>query len=280
MAHGADPNLRAYYEEGREQSRLDGSFGQLEFLRTKEILRRHLPPPGVTVADIGGGPGQYSIWLGDEGYRVVHRDIIPLHVEQTIAVAKERGISLESAVGDARSLDMADESVDAVLVLGPLYHLPSRSDRVMALREAHRVVRQGGPVFVAAISRWAPLLDGILVNRMYREYPEAVSLLGDVEATGILQPLAHGGFSGYCHRPEELLTESREAGLEHLDLVLVEGLGFALLDLDERWANPEDRERVLDAARRIERVPELLGLGPHLILTARRTPTEEARVPP
>jgi hypothetical protein len=52
--------------------------------------------------------------------------------------------------------------------------------------------------------------------------------------------------------------------------VAVEGIAFALSDLEERWANPVDRERLLDAARRIERVAELLGLGPHLLLTARR----------
>lgn len=60
-------------------------------------------------------------------------------------------------------------------------------------------------------------------------------------------------------------------GLERVDLVCVEGLGFALLDFDERWIQPAERERILDAARRVERIPELLGLGPHLILRARRS---------
>ena len=58
--------------------------------------------------------------------------------------------------------------------------------------------------------------------------------------------------------------------LEVDDLVGVEGLAFALSDLEERLADPVGRAVVLDAARAIERVPELLGLGPHLLATARR----------
>lgn len=266
-----DPDVFAYYEEGQEHRRLDSSRGQLEFVRTQEILRRHLPARGTAVADVGGGAGQYSVWLASDGYQVLLRDLIPLHIDQATALATKCGVTLDAGVSDARALDIDDEAVDAVLLLGPLYHLADRRDRIRALKEARRIVRPGGPVFVAAISRWAPLLDGILVNRLYRHHPEAVSLLADgVIPTGVLPPLFPRSFTGFCHRPQELASESAEVGLEYIDLVAVEGLAFALSDLDERWADSEDRERILDAARRIERVEELLGLGPHLLLTARR----------
>jgi SAM-dependent methyltransferase len=270
MSFPSDPSVEAYYGLGLEHSRLESPLGQLEFERSQEILRRHLPAAEATIADIGGGAGHYGVWLASEGYRVLHRDLMPLHVEQAAALAAARAVVLDTAVGDARALDIADASVDAVLMLGPQYHLPDRRERVTALREAHRVVRPDGPVFVAAISRWAPLLDGIVVKRSYRGHPEVVDLLGVVESSGVLPPLFPGDFSGFCHRPDELLSEATEAGLNHVDLVLVEGLAFALHDLFERWANPADRKWILDAARRIERVPELLGLGPHLLLTTRR----------
>ena len=51
-------------------------------MRTRQIIARHLPPPPATVADIGGGPGRYSVWLATLGYRVLHRDVVPLHVDQ------------------------------------------------------------------------------------------------------------------------------------------------------------------------------------------------------
>src|SRR5215475_2885341 len=80
--------LHAYYERGEEADRLARSgAGRLEFERTQEIVLRHLPPPPATVADIGGGPGRYSIWLAGLGYRVVHRDVVPLHIEQLAAAA-------------------------------------------------------------------------------------------------------------------------------------------------------------------------------------------------
>jgi SAM-dependent methyltransferase len=167
--------MHEYYELGKEADRLSSSgAGRLEFERTQEIVLRHLPPPPATVADIGGGPGRYALWLAGLGYRVLHRDLVPLHVEQVLAAAGTAagaawlaGPAIESAVSDARSLDLADASVDAVLLLGPLYHLTRRADRVQALREAARVVRPGGPVFGAAISRWATRLDGMLRMRIY-----------------------------------------------------------------------------------------------------------------
>ena len=69
---------------------------------------------------------------------------------------------VRTAVGDARSLDLPDSSVDAVLLLGPMYHLRERADRIRTLREARRVVRDRGPIFIATISRWAARLDGVL----------------------------------------------------------------------------------------------------------------------
>jgi SAM-dependent methyltransferase len=264
-----DAALQDHYALGRERDRLDDPAGVVEFERTKEILLRHLPAPTSLVADIGGGPGRYSLWLAGRGHRVEHRDLVALHVDQLRAAAGDDG-RVSSAVGDARRLDLADASVDAVLLLGPLYHLPRRQDRLRALAEAGRVVRPGGPVFVAAISRWAPRLAGELVERLYEPLPAMRAETPQVERTGRLPPLFPGSFTGYCHRPGQLRAELRAAGLEVVDLVGVEGLAFALADLDARLADPVARAVVLDAARAIERVPELLGLGPHLLATARR----------
>jgi SAM-dependent methyltransferase len=269
MGDPADP-LSDYYALGGERDRLTGSArGLLEFERTKEIVLRRLPAAPAVVADVGGGPGRYALWLAGRGYRVEHRDLMPLHVEQLRADAGDRD-PIGTAVADARELDLGDGSVDAVLLLGPVYHLRRRADRVRALREARRVVRPGGPVFVAAISRWAPRLDGVLALRLYESQPELRELVGEVERAGWLPPLFPGSFSAYCHRPGQLRAELAAAGLEVADLVSVEGLAFALADLDERMGDPLAWAVVLEAARAIERVPELLGIGPHLLATAVR----------
>jgi SAM-dependent methyltransferase len=272
------PAMHAYYELGKEADRLGARGpGRLEFERTQEIVLRSLPPAPAVVADIGGGPGRYALWLADLGYRVRHRDLVPLHVAQVTAAAAgftagaagaaDGGV--ESAVGDARVLDLADASVDAVLLLGPLYHL-DRADRVRTLREAGRIVRPGGPVFGAAITRWAARLDGVLTQRLYETEPDMEQMVAELERTGVLRPLGPGSFCGFTHRPEELRAEAQEAGLEVTDLVCVEGAAIMLADLTERGADPEAWRIVLDSARALERVPELMGVGPHLLVTARR----------
>ena len=264
--------MRTYYERGEESERLaDGAVGQLEFERTKEIVLRGLPSPPAVVADIGGGPGRYTHWLAGLGYQVLHRDLMPLHVAQ-LQRSRDASALIDSAVADARDLDLADASVDAVLLLGPLYHLLDRADRVRALAEAARVVRPGGPVFAAAITRWAARIDGMLRERIYLAHPQVLGLIDEVDRTGLLPALQEGGFSAFCHRPGELRAELAEAGLEVTDLVSVEGPAFILGDLDARLADPADWRVALDVARAIERVPELLGLGPHLLGTGIRPP--------
>lgn len=265
--------MRAYYQQGKERDRLIGPKGALEFQRTKEILQRRMPPAPAVVADIGGGPGRYALWLAGLGYTVEHRDLMALHVEQ---LQDQGNPSIRTAVGDARELDLPDASADAVLLLGPMYHLPKREDRVQALREARRVVRADGPIFVAAISRWAPRLDGVLQERLYEHEPNFLSLLPEIERTGELPPVVPNGFSGYTHRPADLADEVAAAGLQLDDLVGVEGLPLAASDMQTRAGDVIAWNILADAARAIERVPELLGLSPHLLATARQSPRPPA----
>jgi ubiquinone/menaquinone biosynthesis C-methylase UbiE len=153
-----DAEILAHYQEGAEQERLlRGGAGRLEYLRTRELLARYLPLAPATVLDVGGGAGVYALPLAREGYSVHLIDAVPLHVEQAREASNlQRDSPLAGAQeGDARRLAWDDESVDAVLLLGPLYHLTSRDDRLRALREAFRVVRPGGVVAAAAISRFA-----------------------------------------------------------------------------------------------------------------------------
>lgn len=273
MALDPGPALAAaHYDRGGEELRLSTGPGRLERERTEELLGRYLPPPPARVADIGAGPGAYSLWLAERGYAVIARDLMPLHVEQLRAAAGERGLNVHAEVGDARQLDLPDATADAVLLFGPLYHLLDRAGRLQVLREAARIVVPGGPVLAVAISRWAVILDGMLRLRLTEERPELVAVVDEVVRSGRLQPPGSGEFVAYCHRPEELRSEAAEAGLQEIALVSVEGPGAYLstADLEERWASPAARDLVLDVARRLEAVPELAGMGSHLLIAARR----------
>ncbi len=265
-----DPEIIAHYADRYDESaRLDGSaFDRVEALRTKEILLRHLPAPPAVVLDVGGGPGVYASWLSGLGYEVHLVDPVERHVEG--AMTREPP-PLSARVGDARSLDFDDGSADAVLLLGPLYHLPEKGDRFVALGEARRVLRQGGPVFVAGISRFASafdgLLDGLDEDAGFRRIVEQ-----DLE-TGIHRnPTDNPRFftTSYWHLPSGLAAEVEEAGFEDVEVLAVEGVAWVAPDLEARLADPGRREYLLGLIRRLEREPGIMGASPHMLAVGRK----------
>jgi SAM-dependent methyltransferase len=155
-----DAEIAAYYERGLERDRLASGRQRIEFLRIWDLLERCLPAAPARVVDVGGGAGAYAIPLAAAGYEVHLIDPVPLHVAQAAAASRQAGTPLAAiSAGDARELPVADGSAGAVLLLGPLYHLTSRDDRLTALREARRALRPGGVVIAKALSRFYPVFE-------------------------------------------------------------------------------------------------------------------------
>ncbi len=269
------PEILAHYAEGREAERLSLGHGPLEAERTRELLERHLPPAPGVILDVGGGPGAYACWLASHGYAVHLVDSMPLHVEQARqASARQPDHPLASVrLGDARRLDTADASADAVLLMGPLYHLTERGERLMALREARRVLRPGGLVLAVGISRFASLFSG-LADGLLGEPDASVIVAGDLRSGQHRNPTPRPEWftTAYFHHPEELPAEVQEAGFEIVETVGIEGIGWMLSDFLRRWADPTAREHLLVAARAVEREPSLLGTSAHIMTVGRRSP--------
>jgi ubiquinone/menaquinone biosynthesis C-methylase UbiE len=264
--------VEAFYALGLERSRLAEGAGVLELLRTQALLQRYLPASPALLADVGGGPGRYAIWLAQLGYRVHLVDPVPLHIEQARDAASRSGVALAGAeVGDARSLRLADASVDAILLLGPLYHLPETPDRLQALAEARRVCRPGGVIIAAAISRFASTLDGLRGGYL-EESAFAAIAAGDLRDGRHRNPTGNPAYftTAYFHHPDELAEECAAASLQHVATLAVEGPGWLLPDLDVRLADPRRREVLLAALASLEAEPTLLGVSAHLLAIARR----------
>jgi ubiquinone/menaquinone biosynthesis C-methylase UbiE len=229
----------------------------LERVRTQELLSRFLPAPPATVLDVGGGTGVHARWLAERGYRVHLIDPVDEHV-----AAADRIPGVSSVQGDARHLVQADQSQDAVLLLGPLYHLPDRRDRLAALREARRVVRPGAPIAAAGISRYATLMD---VGSDGRLTENLEPFVGQLHATGQFRGGVVGFTNAYFHLPEELQQELIDAGLHDVEVFGIEGpsgptlraLGMDCLD--------QRLDAAVRAAHMVEQDPRMIAASGHLL---------------
>lgn len=166
------PNLAVeqFYDSCAEREWLRMERHKMEFALNTRALREYLPARAA-ILDVGGGPGRYSIHLAQQGHEVTLLDLSAANVELGRRKAAEFGVSLRDCVhGDALDLSrFADQSFDAVLLMGPLYHLLEEADRARAVNEALRVLRPGGLLFAAFITRNAFLID------LLRAAPEELS---------------------------------------------------------------------------------------------------------
>lgn len=264
-----------HYDSVQERSRLFTHAGQLEFYRTKQIISGSLPRRRLIVLDIGGGPGAYACWLAKLGHTVHLVDPVPKHVQEArnASLSRRRGRLASATVGDARKLQFANESSHVVLLLGPLYHLVRKRDRLKALSEALRTLKPGGLLFVAAISRFASAHDGLF--RGFFKDPEFFKIVRrDLRAGQHRNPTDRPEYftTAFFHHPAELEAEIQEAGFALPRLYSVEGPAWMLPDFDGVWKNPTLRARLLDIVKAIENERSLIGQTAHILAVTRRTP--------
>lgn len=267
-----DSTIAAYYQQAPEEARLEQLPFRLEEIRTRELIQRHAPAPPTTVVDVGGAAGAYALWLAEAGYAVHLVD----PASRLVAEARRRSATAtrplaSCRVGDARALELADGCADFVLLLGPLYHLTEADDRGRALAEAGRILRPGGVLFAAAISRYASALDG-MARDLFVDPRFTAIVERDLQEGQHRNPTERLDYftTAYFHRPEDLRAEVQAAGFALEGVYGLEGPGWFLPDLAERWADPRRRDDLLRLARQLETEPSVTGISAHLLAVARR----------
>ncbi len=266
-------DVRAYYDSfgEREWLRLTRpDDGMLEFTLTCHTITTHLPD-GARVLDIGGGPGRYTIWLAEQGHHVVLADLSPQLIEiarAKIAASGAASCVEEIVVADACDLSRwPDGSFDAVLSLGPFYHLPEPADRDRAARELARVLRPQGLAFVALIPRYAFLRRTIAIadERSHVAQPEFVERL--LEHGIFLNDIAGRFTSGYGVHPNEVMPFFARYGFTMRALLATEGIApdlqGALAELATH--DPPTYRAALGVIIRTASDPSILGLANHLL---------------
>lgn len=269
-----DEKVLAIYNTGIEKNRLRKDLGLIEFERTKELLLEFLPKPPAVIYDIGGGYGEYAWYLASLGYEVHLFDISEKNIEMSKELASEySGISLKAAeVADARTITRCDNSADAILFMGPLYHIVEFDERILALKECYRILKPSGKIFSAAITRYATTLwatssygeknrlleDDDFCNMIFRELDDGHHIKSVNSAYG-------GIGRSFFHLPSELKDELFEAGFKNNDIRGVIGCGWLIPNLDEAWRNDKVRTTIMEIIRKTDRDENILGLSTHIL---------------
>lgn len=263
--------VRAYYDARGESEwyRLENPYeGAVE----QDLHRRafeELLPPGARVLDLGGGPGRWTIWLARRGHRVVLADLSPGLLEIARRELAEAGVEAEAVLEvDARDLGrFAAGEFDAVLALGPFYHLVTGADRELAAREVHRVLRPGGLLLATVMTRYSWLL-GVLLESGSRRLPDIRRLLAD----GVYRNDEPGRFTeAYLHRPAEVAPFFEANGFETVRVMASQSflhlVQEQVADLHEHDA--EAYGALLDIAYAAATDPSILGITGHILYAGR-----------
>lgn len=262
-----------FYNQGAEIGRLDRGLGKLEFCRTKEIIRPYLTVKR-TVYDVGGGIGMYSVWLAELGHRVHLLELAPAAVEY----AKEHQnaeFPYAAEVCDARSIPRGDESADLVLLMGPLYHLQSPEDRRKVMAEAYRVLKKGGILFSAGISKFSSTTWAVSTygeNNCLEDPAYQAMIREELTSGNHNRPKEYPRFlaRAFFHTPDQLRGELESAEFCTVKKCAIEGIAWFPPSLNEKWENGKSREILLDIIRKTESEESILGMSPHFMIVSKK----------
>ena len=269
--------VRAYYDSfgEREWMRLeDPDDGAVEFAITCHVLATTLPP-NARILDMGGGPGRYAIWLAQRGHRVVLADLSPelLFIARGKIEEAGMGTGIEEIVeADARNLSCwDDDSFDAVLSLGPFYHLTDVEERHCAAAELCRVLWPEGLAYIALMPRYAFLRHTLAIpderHHLAQEHFVARLMKDGVFINDIPGRFTHG--YGVC--PQEGEPFFQQLGARTLTLLatgsIVPDIQSVLVEFAED--DPATYEAVFELVFSVASDPCILGMAMYLLYVGR-----------
>ena len=278
-----DTAVLAGYNAGIERDRLRTGIGLIEFERTKEILLEKLPKPPAVIYDIGGAYGEYSWWLASLGYEVHLFDLSKTNIAMSAELATDYpGVKLASAtVCDARSIPWPDKSADAVLLMGPLYSITEYEERILAIRESRRLLKDDGILFSAALTPYSVLVPRIALyhidgtaKRRELDDPAVISMIERALEDGCYcnpeKKIASGLGSSHLHTAKALREELSEGGFDTATVHGIMGGAWLAPNLDELLANEETKAVLMKTVRMLDTHEEIIGLSGHLLAVSRK----------
>ena len=169
--------IEEFYNAINEDARLTSKHGSVEYLTTMKYIRESIA--GVddpAILEVGAGTGRYSVTLAKEGYRVTAVELVAHNLD--ILKSKLDGTErITPILGNALDLSfLPDGAFDLTMLLGPMYHLYTKDDKLQALREAVRVTKPGGRILVAYCMNEATVIQYVFGMNKLREVMDGLLL--------------------------------------------------------------------------------------------------------
>jgi S-adenosylmethionine-dependent methyltransferase len=262
-------DIAASYDRSVEDEDARLERHQLEYDLTWRYLTRYLPPV-CSILEIGAGTGRYTLALCRRGYSVTAVDLSAVLLErcqQRLAAERLQG-QVQFVVADARDLHAVPTTAfDAVLLMGPLYHLVFEEDRRQAVRQAADRLRSGGLLLSTHLSRLGILGDLMRRTPEWIERGEEVRSLLDSGRRP--DDLPRGGFRGYFARVSEIRPLYEAIGIHTVALA---GVDPAISADDESYNTLESprRDRWLDLLFEVSADETTVGASRHLLYIGRK----------
>lgn len=155
-------NLIKYYNKFNEDKRLTRRHGIIEYRTAMEYINKYLSTmTNPKIIDIGAGTGAYSIPLSEK-YDVTAIEL----VKHNLMTLKNKSNKVKAYLGTATDLSKFDDNTfDVVLLFGPMYHLISNEDKLKALSEAKRILKDNGLIFISYyMNEYAIITHGFIEN--------------------------------------------------------------------------------------------------------------------
>jgi len=262
-------DVAAFYDSNpdKEHGRLEEH--QLEYGLTWRYLHEYLPTQGA-VLEVGAATGRYTVELARRGYRVTAVDLSAALIERCRKNLTDEGLEsrVQLVVADARNLGAVEEGqFDAVLLMGPLYHLVEEADRKLALKETSDRLRVGGVIFSAFTSRFGVVAD--LIKGAPHWIEDQVHVRSLLESGKRPDNYQRGGFRGYFAHPSEIAPLHEALGFETLVVAGVE----PVISADDESYNrlpAEQRQLWLDLLYEISTERSIVGASRHLLYIGKK----------
>ncbi len=262
-------DIATYYNSDPEREHLRLERHQLEFDLTWRYLIEYLPAQ-ASILEIGAATGRYTTALAMLGYSITAVDMSETLLDQCRKIIIDRGMEkqVKFIVADARNLNEVKETgFDAVLLMGPLYHLVEKADRIKALKEAYDRLRQGGLLFSSFISRYGVLSD--LLKDIPGWIEDQARVRSHLERGRRPDSAPREGFRGYFVTSPEIAPLHEENGFDTITIAAVEPAISAEDDSYNRLQGKQ-RQMWLDLFYEISTERTIIGASRHILYIGRR----------